>query len=180
MPGRYKRSLLGKALYLGRGLKLDVSQIALGSQSISGQKIFVLTPVWTLYLGIEASGFSDRVNSMRFTRSLLIPLLWAPLVFADVPLGTREILLDNDQVEVVRLTYPVGSESGMHTHQHPNRVVYFVKGGKVELVPADQDSSVSILTVEDGKTLFLPGTTHNVRNIGDTEVVIVETELKHD
>ena len=54
----------------------------------------------------------------------------------------REVVLDNASVEVVRLTYPAGTESGMHTHIHPNRVVYFVKGGKLELVPAEKNSNL--------------------------------------
>lgn len=93
-------------------------------------------------------------------------------------LGKREVLLDNSSVEFVRLTYPVGTESGMHTHVHPNRVVFFAKGGKLELVPEDKSQQTKVLNVADGKTLYLPATTHNVRNIGNTEVVILETEIK--
>ena len=93
-------------------------------------------------------------------------------------IGQREVLLDNDIVEVVRLTYPVGTESGIHTHTHPNRAVYFVKGGKLELVPEDTQKKSKVINVPDGKSLFLPATTHNVRNIGDTEVIIIETEIK--
>jgi len=109
----------------------------------------------------------------------LIMLLACPsILFAGTKLGTREVVLDNDKVEVVRLTYPAGSESGMHTHHHPNRVVYFVKGGKLELVPENKNESSKVLDAKDGQTLFLPSTTHNVKNIGDTEVVLVETEIK--
>jgi len=114
-------------------------------------------------------------------KQIIIPILlisFPILSSADEKLGTREVLLENESVEVVRLTYPVGSESGMHTHIHPNRVVYFVKGGKLKLIPEDKQEPPSELKVPDGKTLFLPTTTHNVRNIGDTEVVIVETEIK--
>lgn len=92
--------------------------------------------------------------------------------------GKKEILLNNSDVEVVRLTYPAGAESGMHTHKHPNRVVYFVKGGKLSLIPKDKQQQAKIINVSDGKTIFLPATTHNVKNIGDTEIVIVETEIK--
>jgi mannose-6-phosphate isomerase-like protein (cupin superfamily) len=92
--------------------------------------------------------------------------------------GTREVLLDNETVEVVRLTYPAGSESGMHSHQYPNRVAYFVRGGKVELVPGDLQESSKVLEVKDGESLFLPATTHNVKNVGDTEIIIIETEIK--
>jgi oxalate decarboxylase/phosphoglucose isomerase-like protein (cupin superfamily) len=63
---------------------------------------------------------------------------------------------------------------------HPNRVVYFVKGGVLELVLKDKSQQPKIINVADGKTLFLPSTTHNVKNIGNTEVVIVETEIKSE
>ncbi|MCP4045770.1 MAG: cupin domain-containing protein [Gammaproteobacteria bacterium] len=99
--------------------------------------------------------------------------------FADVQLGSREVLLDNQTVEVVRLIYPVGTESGMHSHEHPHRVAYFVKGGKAELIPDDPEQSSKIIEVADGDSLFLPATTHNVKNIGETEIVIIETEIKH-
>jgi len=92
--------------------------------------------------------------------------------------GLREVVLDNSDVEVVRLTYPIGSESGVHTHTYNNRVVYFVKGGKLILTPQDNRQPSTTLIAVDGQTLFLPATTHNVRNIGETEVVIIETELK--
>lgn len=108
----------------------------------------------------------------------IILLLFSTTSIADEKRGKREVLLDNSSVEVVRLTYPVGTESGMHTHIHPNRVVYFVKGGKLALMPEDKKHQVKVINVADGQTLFLPATTHNVKNIGLTEIIIVETEIK--
>ena len=90
----------------------------------------------------------------------------------------REVVLNNADVEVVRLTYPAGTESGMHTHTYDNRVVYFIKGGTLILIPEDSTKPSTKLLATDGQTLFLPATTHNVRNIGQTEIVILETELK--
>jgi len=109
---------------------------------------------------------------------MAIAMLFSITSIAEVHLGTKEILLDNKQVEVVRVVYPVGAESGMHTHKYANRVVYFVKGGKLELTSNDSSKPAKVLTVEDGKTLFLPATIHNVKNIGSTEIIIVETEIK--
>ncbi len=106
-------------------------------------------------------------------------LAFTTISFASDKQGKREVLLDNAAVEVVRLTYPAGAESGMHTHAHPNRVVYFVKGGMLELIPKNKQQKVKILNVADGKTLYLPSTTHNVKNIGKTEIIIVETEIKN-
>lgn len=93
--------------------------------------------------------------------------------------GSREVLLNNADVEVVRLTYPPGAQSGMHTHPHPFRVVYFIKGGTLLLQPADENEPEKQLVVPDGKTLYLPATTHNVINTGGTEVIILETEIKN-
>jgi len=109
---------------------------------------------------------------------IAIAILFSASCIAEVHLGTKEVLLDNKQVEVVRVVYPVGTESGMHTHKYANRVVYFVKGGKLELTSRDSTKPVKVLTVEDGKTLYLPATTHNVKKIGSTEVIIDETKIK--
>ena len=98
--------------------------------------------------------------------------------FSQVQLASKQVLLDNQQVEVVRAVYPVGTESGMHTHHFANRVVYFVQGGQLELISGDATQKPTILIAEKGKTLFLPATTHNVKNIGHTQVIIVETEIK--
>jgi len=123
-----------------------------------------------------------RTDHLRgYMKYIFIPIFllgFSTMSLAGDKGGKREVLLDNGSVEVVRLTYPVGTESGMHTHIHPNRVVYFVKGGILELVPQDKNQKSKVINVSDGKTLYLPTTTHNVKNIGNTEIVIVETEIK--
>ena len=113
-------------------------------------------------------------------RIVVIFLLIAgsPASFADAHSGTREVLLDNAAVEVVRLTYPAGSESGMHTHEYPYRVAYVVTGGELEMVPGAPEQPRQRLEVTDGQAIYLPATTHNVRNVGETDVVIIETEIK--
>jgi len=115
---------------------------------------------------------------MKFISIPVFLLVFSSMSLANDKGGKREVLLENSDVEVVRLTYPVGTESGMHTHIHPNRVVYFVKGGTLKLVPKDKMQKTKILKVSDGQTLFLPSTTHNVKNIGKSEIIIVETEIK--
>ncbi|GAA3919609.1 hypothetical protein GCM10022277_13830 [Litoribacillus peritrichatus] len=97
---------------------------------------------------------------------------------ADIVYGDKEVLINNDTVEVVRLTYPAGSQSGMHTHQYPHRVVYVAQGGVIELKPSQPDKSSKVLNLKTGQALYLPATTHNVINVGESEVVLVETEIK--
>lgn len=117
---------------------------------------------------------------MKFITGSLFVLLLSLSSFsiAETKKGIKEVILDNDSVEVVRLTYPAGTESGMHQHQHPNRVVYVVKGGKLQLISADPHAAPKILEILAGKALFLPATKHNVKNIGASEIVLIETEIK--
>jgi mannose-6-phosphate isomerase-like protein (cupin superfamily) len=115
---------------------------------------------------------------MKSILTIVILLALNSLAVADVKSGSREVLLDNATVEVVRLTYPAGSESGMHTHEHPYRAAYVVQGGKLELVPGDSRQSPQVIEVAAGQAMFLPAATHNVRNIGPTEIIIIETEIK--
>jgi len=109
---------------------------------------------------------------------LLFLLVLSTTTLTESKRGSREVILDNDKVQVVRLIYPSGTESGMHTHQFPNRTVYFIKGGKLELISDDKNKLSTILDVADGKILYLPATTHNVKNIGNTEVILIENEIK--
>lgn len=115
---------------------------------------------------------------MKLIPSLMIAGLFFSSVVAGQTLGSREVLLENEQVQVLRLTYPPGSESGMHTHEFPNRVVYFVQGGKLELISDDETIDKKVIEVKDGDTLFMPGITHNVKNMGTTQLIIIETEIK--
>lgn len=105
-------------------------------------------------------------------------LAFSSPVIAEPVMGTREVLLDNEAVQVVRLTYPPGTESGLHTHEFPNRVVYFVKGGNLQLIPADTGTKSETLIMGDGEAVYLPAVTHNVKNIGDDKIVILEVEIK--
>ena len=113
-------------------------------------------------------------------KSLIVVLLMLSNLcyFAKAAESSREVLLDNASVEVIRLTYPPGTESGMHTHVHPHRVVYVVTGGKLEMIPADKNKPSQVVKAKTGSTMFVPANTHNVKNIGTTEVVLIETELK--
>ena len=57
-------------------------------------------------------------------------------------------------------------------------VAYVVTGGELEMVPGDPEQPRQRLEVTDGQAIYLPATTHNVRNVGETDVVIIETEIK--
>lgn len=105
-------------------------------------------------------------------------VLFCSVTSAEDLIPSREVLLNNEDIEVVRLTYPPGTESGMHTHLYPNRSVYFIQGGKLELVSSDKETKPSVIDAPTGKILYLPTSTHNVRNIGATTVILLEHEIK--
>lgn len=111
---------------------------------------------------------------------ILIVLLTSLFFAAHAAQATKTILLDNDKVQLVKVSYPPGTESGMHSHIYPSRVVYVVQGGAVELQPDNADKPSRTLTLETGSTLYLPAQTHNVINRGATEVILLETELKYE
>ena len=127
-------------------------------------------------MGYKMAG--DSRMMLALVPACVVFVAFSPMTFAQESAGSREVLLDNESVQVVRLVYPVGTESGMHTHEYPNRAAYFVQGGRVELVAEGPDGARQVLEVPDGEVLFLPASTHNVRNIGVTEVLIIETEIK--
>jgi quercetin dioxygenase-like cupin family protein len=88
------------------------------------------------------------------------------------------VLLDNDRVLMVRNTFPPGKSSGLHTHEYPQRTVYVVQGGRLLLQPADPAQPVRTIEVTTGSALMLPAQSHNIRNVGETTVILIETELK--
>jgi quercetin dioxygenase-like cupin family protein len=94
------------------------------------------------------------------------------------PQWTQEVLLDNEQVLMVRNTFPPGQSSGQHSHAYPYRTVYVVQGGTIKILPADEQQPARTLQIETGSALLLPAQSHDIRNVGETTVVLIETELK--
>ena len=113
---------------------------------------------------------------MRSCAAIFVMLLTMP-TFAQKKSDKKEVLLDNDKVEVVRLTYPPGTESGIHGHKHPHRVIYVLEGGELELIDATSKTTKRVTVVKDS-VLYVPAATHNVRNVGDTQVKLLEVEIK--
>lgn len=91
---------------------------------------------------------------------------------------TQEVLLDNERVLMVRNTFPPGKESGAHTHVYSQRTVYVVQGGQLRLIPASGEQAARTIVVETGSALMLPAQSHNIQNVGETTVILIETELK--
>jgi beta-alanine degradation protein BauB len=90
--------------------------------------------------------------------------------------AVREQLLDNEEVRVIATTYPPGAGVAMHEHPYPH-VVYVIEGGTVETT--GPDGRTQRLEVAPGRTFWREAQSHSTRNVGDSQVRIVEVEIKN-
>lgn len=84
------------------------------------------------------------------------------------------VVLENDQVRVLRITFKPGEKAP--SHQHPAGAAVFLTEGQLRLtgtgVPEDQGPRKA------GEVVLTGATTHTVENVGKTAVEIVLVELK--
>jgi beta-alanine degradation protein BauB len=87
---------------------------------------------------------------------------------------THKVLLDNAHVRVLDVHIPPGQNIAMHSH--PANVTYVVSGGKVKVTLPDGKTAVRDLTT--GSATWSEPVTHAVENVGNTEIHLVQTEMK--
>jgi quercetin dioxygenase-like cupin family protein len=88
--------------------------------------------------------------------------------------GMVGLLVENDRVRVLGSTLKPGDKAAMHSH--PDYVVYVLKGGMLRMTsPSGEETTMEF---EQGKALLMEAQTHEVTNVGDTEVELVVIELK--
>ena len=85
------------------------------------------------------------------------------------------VVLENDDVRMVAVTYQPGQASPEHTHAVP-RTIYVVTGGDLEFTYPDGTTERTSMVA--GEANWRAAETHAVRNVGTTEVVLVETEVR--
>jgi quercetin dioxygenase-like cupin family protein len=84
------------------------------------------------------------------------------------------LLIENDRVRVLRAKWKVGEKAAMHSH--PDHVMYVVKGGRIKLT--QPSGKADTMDLETGKAIFMKAQTHEVTNVGKTDVEMIVTELK--
>ncbi len=108
--------------------------------------------------------------------SLLTLLSFASAqLLAAESLFMKTVLMDNTEVHVFELFFKPGGASPEHTHDY-GRVVYVLQGGTLDLVKADGTAVRKKL--KPGKVVWRPAETHIVKNVGDSDVQLVEIEVK--
>ncbi len=81
-------------------------------------------------------------------------------------------LLENERVRVVEMRLAAGETDQQHSH--PAETVYFIRGGKVRLhLP---DGTTAEAEFPDGGVMWHEPWTHQVENIGDSDILAVIVE----
>ena len=116
---------------------------------------------------------------MRYVLSLIIFALAAPITLAQDPVSVDsnhyKVLLDNDQVRVLRIHYNPTEKSVMH--EHPASVVVFLNDNKAKFTLPD-GTTVANAGGKTGEARFAEAGKHLPENTGKNPVEAVLVELK--
>jgi beta-alanine degradation protein BauB len=121
-------------------------------------------------------------RSIKILAGILVTILFlsqSTVLFAQDPVktapnGYKNVLLDNDKVRVIAIEFAPGETAPWH--QHPNHVVYALTDGKLEIT--DKGKSPTIADIKAGTAMYMPAVTHMAKNIGNTTLKLIVTELK--
>lgn len=85
-----------------------------------------------------------------------------------------KVVLENDQVRVLRITYPTGGKSVMH--QHPDSVAVFLTDQAVKFTLPDGKSET--VTAKAGDAIWTPAGKHLPENTGTKPLELILVEVK--
>ena len=86
-----------------------------------------------------------------------------------------KVLLDNEHVKVLEVTFAPGQSDSMH--EHYAMTAYVIEGGKAQITLPD--GTVSERDIPSGATMHNPTITkHQVKNIGNNTMKILLVEQK--
>jgi beta-alanine degradation protein BauB len=81
--------------------------------------------------------------------------------------------MENDRVRVLEVLFKPGDKALMHNH--PDHVIYVLKGGKAKITSSGK---TDLLDLKTGQALFLEAQSHEAENIGKTDLALLVVELK--
>ena len=84
-----------------------------------------------------------------------------------------EVLLDNSEVLVLRMTLAPGEQDNWHKHNA--ETVYFETGGKA---PIRTKESQTTIEIPNGYVMWHDAWTHQVKNEGETTITAIIVERK--
>jgi hypothetical protein len=94
----------------------------------------------------------------------------------------HELILENDQVRVLKTHIPPGEKTAVHTHPWPG-VLHIIQWS--DLIRTDENDQVLLDTrtleskPKDGSTNWSdPLPPHAAENVGDRELIVIAVEIK--
>lgn len=93
---------------------------------------------------------------------------------AEVDPAHYKVEFENDRVRVLRITYPPGEKSEMHSH--PEGVVVFMTDLDAKFTLPDGTSETR--NVEAGTVVWTHGGTHQPENVGSEPLEVIQIEMK--
>ncbi len=84
-----------------------------------------------------------------------------------------KVIMENDRVHVVDILFKPNDKAP--THSHPDHMVYVLKGGKLKLTTSGKADTYDL---KAGQAMFFKAVSHEVENIGKTDVELLVVELK--
>ena len=107
-----------------------------------------------------------------------VALLWSAAALAQdavkVDPAHYKVLVDNASVRIMKIDYPVGSKSVMHSH--PDAIMVPLNASKVQFTMPDGKTQDSDMASESA--LYTPAATHNPANVGKGAVEGILIEFK--
>jgi quercetin dioxygenase-like cupin family protein len=89
--------------------------------------------------------------------------------------GSQKTLFENERVRTYEVTLQKGGTIAMHTHAGEHQV-YTIAGGTLR--GTDAEGKTTDMTLEAGRTVFVPALSHSLENVGKSTIRAIVTELK--
>ena len=86
----------------------------------------------------------------------------------------HKVILENDQVRILRVIYAPHEKGTMH--DHPNSVAVFLTDAAIRIT--QPDGKTIEITAKSGQTVWSPATTHFIENVGEKEFELIHIDLK--
>jgi quercetin dioxygenase-like cupin family protein len=110
--------------------------------------------------------------------SAAVLLFVAGIIYAQdvmkVAPDSHTVLLENDQVRVLKVVMKPGQKAPLHSH--PHNVAYYLSDAKVKITLPDGKTQER--EIKAGSSTWSEATTHMAENIGSTELQEIQIELK--
>ena len=90
------------------------------------------------------------------------------------PNAYKKVILENDKIRVMQVE--IAPKDTIPWHSHPDHFAYALTDGKLEIT--DKGKAPVVFDIKAGEAMYLVATTHMGRNIGETPLKLVVTELK--